>query len=330
MRRLAAIMLLAIAGIPASAPAGTGVPVAFLVGKHGEGLARTVAAQCHPARLPRAADMTFTVTDPFTATEVSVTGGRLPDGYVSGQSVPAVWWSENHAYGDTVALAIVNWMPLGRDAARHRRDLPPARTVGQVSFANAWWSAGTATLYGIETEVYAPPEAWRGALARKYFYMTTLYHSRILTPRAYMMLTADPYPGLTSYATDLLMEWHRACPPDAAEAEANDRAELLQGNRNPFVDLPDLAEHIWGDRKDTPYGGSEGTPLPLRSTYTTADRWIYLTSPHIPTDAVWSIDGRPERADKVSVTSLGKGAHHLTYTSASTRTTGRVMINITD
>ena len=44
MRRLAAIMLLAIAGIPASAPAGTGVPVAFLVGKHGEGLARTVAA----------------------------------------------------------------------------------------------------------------------------------------------------------------------------------------------------------------------------------------------------------------------------------------------
>lgn len=331
MRRLAAIMLLTLAGIPVTAPAGTEVPAAFFAGKHGEGLAETVRMHCRPLRLATAAEMTFSIRDPFTGSDITVSSGSMPGGYVSGQAVPSAWWSENHTYGDTIGRDLINYLPVGQDVTRHRRDLPPARTVGIPTFANAWWCAGTSVIYGIETEVYAPPEEWRGTLARIYFYMATVYHSRVLTPRAYMMLTSTPYPGLTEYATEMLLDWHRSFPPGPDEIEANDRAEQLQGNRNPFTDLPALAEHIWGEKADTPYGGADGEPVPLHSTYRlSSDRWIYLTSPHIPADAVWSIDGHLQTASCLSLTELGRGAHHISYRSPSTGTQGRVMITITD
>lgn len=61
----------------------------------------------------------------------------------------------------------------------------------------------------------------RGNIARAMFYMEARY-------------------GMEIYSRQraLLLEWHRADPPDAEERRRNDVIERLQGNRNPFIDDP--------------------------------------------------------------------------------------------
>jgi hypothetical protein len=44
-----------------------------------------------------------------------------------------------------------------------------------------------------------------------------------------------------------LLDWHRNDPVDAWEENRNDIIyNSYQGNRNPFLDFPELAEHLWG------------------------------------------------------------------------------------
>ena len=68
------------------------------------------------------------------------------------------------------------------------------------------------------------PEA-RGKIARAMFYMAHRYRLRIF-PRQ----------------RRLLRRWNRAHPPDAEERRRNDAIERLQGNRNPYIDDPALAD----------------------------------------------------------------------------------------
>ena len=49
----------------------------------------------------------------------------------------------------------------------------------------------------------------------------------------------------------LLLKWHREDPVSQKEIDRNDAVYAYQHNRNPFIDHPELAEHIWGDHKTT-------------------------------------------------------------------------------
>ena len=45
----------------------------------------------------------------------------------------------------------------------------------------------------------------------------------------------------------VLLQWHRADPPDAFEKRRNDVIfERWQHNRNPFIDHPEWVGSIWG------------------------------------------------------------------------------------
>jgi len=43
---------------------------------------------------------------------------------------------------------------------------------------------------------------------------------------------------------EMLLEWNRMDPPDAAEKRRNDAIARYQGKRNPFIDDPSLADRI--------------------------------------------------------------------------------------
>ena len=46
-----------------------------------------------------------------------------------------------------------------------------------------------------------------------------------------------------------LLEWHRLDPVDAWEEDRNDIIYYdYQDNRNPFIDHPEIAEHLWGTK----------------------------------------------------------------------------------
>lgn len=75
--------------------------------------------------------------------------------------------------------------------------------------------------------VFEPPVAHRGNVARAIFYFATRYKMKV---------------GSAEEAT--LRIWNREDPVDANELKRNDQVEDLQGNRNPFVDYPELVEHV--------------------------------------------------------------------------------------
>ena len=78
--------------------------------------------------------------------------------------------------------------------------------------------------------VAEPAPEVRGNVARAMFYMAHQYKKH----------------GLEIFKKQgaMLAQWHEADPPDAAEKRRNDIIEKLQGNRNPFIDTPELLNDL--------------------------------------------------------------------------------------
>jgi deoxyribonuclease I len=73
----------------------------------------------------------------------------------------------------------------------------------------------------------SPRPGVKGDIARAYFYMA----------RQYKFPIAEDL-------EDRLRQWHLEDPPDTWEEERNSDIEIVQGNRNPFVDHPELVERV--------------------------------------------------------------------------------------
>lgn len=92
------------------------------------------------------------------------------------------------------------------------------------------WFGGMEEYRFCSEENKAPSEprtGVRGDFARAYFYMA--YQYRI------------PIPGELE---DRLRMWHLNDPPGRWEEERNSLIEIVQGNRNPFIDHPELVERV--------------------------------------------------------------------------------------
>ena len=74
--------------------------------------------------------------------------------------------------------------------------------------------------------------------------------------------------GLTKYGVALLMKWHRQDPVSQKEVDRNNGIQQTQGNRNPFIDYPYLAEFIWG--------GKAGESINLNDLITSSDSRFVL------------------------------------------------------
>ncbi len=312
-------------GIFASVTAVAEVPFG-INGKSGEALRNAVNENYRRVTEVKPEQVAISVFDPFNSRVLDIHPGKLPDGYVWGTLVPSEWWRYDAAMADAVATDLYNAFPLSDDVVKHRGDITPG-IVTSVSYRTTYWSAGTGEISGTVTNLYEPPESFKGELARVYFYMAVMYHQPSWTPRGFMMFTAEPYPGLNKYAVRLLTDWHKAHPVTGQEIERADAIEKLQGNRNPFVDYPELADYLWGDKAGEAFV-IDGLPEPLRAVYRLSDARIDLCSPHIPADAVWSIDGVPAQSACYAPAELGAGTHDLRFSSASTGQKGYVMIKI--
>lgn len=53
----------------------------------------------------------------------------------------------------------------------------------------------------------------------------------------------------SSWAINLLLKWHREDPVSQKELDRQEVVYGAQHNRNPFIDHPELAEYIWGNKK---------------------------------------------------------------------------------
>ena len=120
---------------------------------------------------------------------------------------------------------------------------------------------GKSTYPGYSGTVFEPDDEYKGDFARSYFYMAAAYNSRIADWNS-DMLAGNSYPAYKSWAVEMLLKWHRQDPVSKKELDRNEAVYREQGNRNPFIDYPELAEHVWGDKKTEGWKStSESTPV---------------------------------------------------------------------
>ncbi|WP_192821855.1 endonuclease [Rufibacter sp. LB8] len=121
-------------------------------------------------------------------------------------------------------------------------EIPDAQTQKWIiGLNNAQTSIPTSNIddYSEDTNSeFEPREVHKGNLARAIFYFYTMHDGQ----------TFDPGKGTISAVANLqtLYQWHLQDPVDAREIERNNRVQRSQGNRNPYIDYPELVANAWG------------------------------------------------------------------------------------
>lgn len=181
---------------------------------------------------------------------------------------PKSWWGGST---DTPAYIDLNHLYPSEARANQAKSNYPLGVVQTAKFDNGITTVGYAVSGqgGGAAQVFEPDDEYKGDFARTYFYMATCYQN--LTWKYTYMVQNNTYPTLNAWALDLLLKWHREDPVSQKEIERNETIYGIQNNRNPFIDFPDLAEYIWGDKVGEPFkvtGSSEPVGDPVMITPT--------------------------------------------------------------
>jgi endonuclease I len=100
---------------------------------------------------------------------------------------------------------------------------------------------------GKDAHVFMPPEQVRGDVARAIFYMAIRYDGSEPDTERLRLSNCPCKHTATMGVLSALLEWHAADPPSALEMARNDKVcRDYQGNRNPFVDKPELVARVFG------------------------------------------------------------------------------------
>ena len=105
-----------------------------------------------------------------------------------------------------------------------------------------------------DSNSWQPAPGERGDIARAMFYMDVRYNGSEAYTTDLELVAFAPVGAQMGNLNTLLL-WHAEDPPDDAERARNDLIYANhQGNRNPFIDQPELVTAIWGT-------GLPGDPL---------------------------------------------------------------------
>lgn len=173
------------------------------------------------------------------------------DCYNREHSVPSSWFgSATPTYTDLFHLYPTDGFVNGK-----RANYP----FGEVS-TPSWTSTngsklGPMSFPGYSGTVFEPIDAYKGDLARTYFYMAVRYLD--VLPG----WTSDMFQGdsLTQWTRLLLLKWHYQDTVSQKELDRNDSIYQIQGNRNPFIDHADWVAAIWDN---TGIGFNTPSPVP--------------------------------------------------------------------
>ncbi len=129
----------------------------------------------------------------------------------------------------------------------NRRGNLPHAEVGSISYSsnNNFTIVGTSSTSGVSGNVCEPNDIYKGDIARTYFYFVTAYQDKVSSFKTYAAFSNDSYPSLSKWAINLYLKWAKEDPVSEKEIKRNEAIYQLQGNRNPFIDYPDLAQRVW-------------------------------------------------------------------------------------
>lgn len=292
-------------------------PVEIFNGKSGHALKSSVSAAYRPGVLLSEGVVARTVSAIYP----------YDNGYVVSRVMPGSWWHmDDPIYGDSTRRDLYNviYMPGVIADVRTSEPLGP---VVKTEREDRGWTIGLTQIGDVQARLVSPPDSLKGDVARSVFYMSTLYPCSFWDNSALAMMADGVYPGLSQSGMNSYLRWHREDPVSDWERLRSAVIESLQGNLNPFVEMPILAEYIWGDMKGEPYV-DESMRQPLRSRYDFNESSIDLFLPFVAEDARWSIDGTVVTGRSVSPALLGRGVHRFEFVSAVGKMRGSVKIEV--
>ena len=219
-------------------------------------------------------------------------------------SVPKSWWGD--AYDETATPLTrfkydgsydLHHLTPSDAAANTAKSNYPLGEVDSPLFDNGVTKVGTGQANGRATNLFEPADEYKGDFARMYLYFVTCYQDYSWKSSALSMFAQNSYPTLNAYGQSLLLKWHRQDPVSQKEIDRNNAVYSFQGNRNPFIDYPNMVEYIWGDSTNYEFSFSgQYTSDPSISisndkiefgyigTETSKDKEIYIKGKNLTTD----------------------------------------------
>ena len=165
--------------------------------------------------------------------------GGEGDCYNREHSIPKSWFND----ASPMVTDLMHVVPTDGYVNGKRSNYP----FGEV--ASASWTSqngsklGSSAVSGYSGTVFEPIDEYKGDFARIYFYMTVCYMNKNLGATSNSMFTSG---NLKPWALSMLIQWSNEDPVSEKEIARNNAVYQIQGNRNPFVDYPELVGKIYG------------------------------------------------------------------------------------
>ncbi len=162
-------------------------------------------------------------------------------------TIPQSWFSEN----EPMKSDIFHLYPTHGNVNSARSNKPfdeiPDNETNTWYTGNSTGITSTSSIPSTNIDDYSendsnsfePREDHKGDVARSAFYFFTMYDISSTSGKTINSVIADG-------DLETLYEWHINDPVDAWEQQRNERIAAVQGNRNPFIDYPEIACRAWG------------------------------------------------------------------------------------
>ena len=245
---------------------------------------------------------------------------RECDCYNREHSIPKSWWGggKNPMYSDIFHLVPTDGYVNNRrsayafgevkNATYTFNDCKLGSSVSSVSTDRETIRGKSATCSGT---VFEPRNEYKGDFARGYLGMIAKYSNSSYSitsgdgGKIFESFSSSSHYALTQYGVVLLMKWHREDPVSQKEIDRNNGIQETQGNRNPFIDYPYLAEYIWGEKA--------GEPVDLAKLMPSTDKdfipgvsngWrdgspVDPEKPVVKYGVTWSVNGEEIQTDSI-------------------------------
>lgn len=216
------------------------------------------------------------------------------DCYNREHSIPKSWWGGSKA---NQGCDIFHLVPTDGKVNGMRSNFAFGEVTGKPSYEYDGAKKGTGASITIEntvagsytisapSTVFEPVDEYKGDFARGYFGTLLSWPNVKMTQGEGSDIFSGTNTkagnfGLAKYGLALLMKWHRQDPVSQKEMDRNNGIQQTQGNRNPFIDYPELAEYIWGSHAGEAFriGGGGCTKLATPEVAAVAgDKQVTLT-----------------------------------------------------
>ena len=188
----------------------------------------------------------------FTMSDGNGSQKKVCDAWNKEHSVPQSWFNEQ----SPMKSDLFHVYPTDARVNNFRGNMPYGETSNRSYIdgdSHALGYIGSSSFSGYTGKVFEPIDEYKGDFARTYFYMVARYLDKNFnqSENGKVVFTySGGTAGLTSYAVNLFLKWHRQDPVSQKEIDRNDAVYKHQKNRNPFIDYPYLAEYVWGELKN--------------------------------------------------------------------------------